>query len=72
MDLKTIRFQRRLTQYDLSRKTGLSQATISLIERGYKKPGETMHKALAKACGVRSEDLSFDERREFADCSAED
>lgn len=55
--LKTAREHAKLTQPGLAEKSGVSQQTISKIERG-KQDGSTYTVQLASACGVRPEWLA--------------
>lgn len=61
MDLRTARFKKNLTQYDLKIKTGIHQSKLSLIERGYIKPNKDEVRRLAKVLGVKANDLSWNE-----------
>lgn len=47
--LRMKRFIEELTIYDVSAKTGIDPARISLLERGYKTPKEEEKKKLAEA-----------------------
>jgi len=49
MTLKEIRFIRNLTQQSLSTKSGISQSSLSNIERGFVKPTAMQKKRIAKA-----------------------
>ena len=53
MDLKTLRTSKRITQWDLRNKTGISQTKICLIERGYIEPRTEEKKKIATALGVK-------------------
>ena len=55
--LREKRFFGELSIYDLSQKTGIDPARISLIERGYKNPKEDEKQKLAKALGCKAEDI---------------
>jgi len=59
MDLKEARFKRRLTQLELRLKTGIHQSKISHFERGYLIPREDEKARLAKALGVKANDLNW-------------
>jgi len=61
MDLKTARFKKNLTQWDLKAKTGIHQSKISLMERGYLEPNKDEVKRLAKALGVKADDLTWND-----------
>ena len=47
----------RLTQIELARLTGLSEATISRIVCGYRNPDDDEKKRIGKALKVRSEEI---------------
>ncbi len=55
--LRNVRVLKRLTQYDIQMRAGIPQCKISLIERGYLQPKEEEKKRLAKALGVRPEEI---------------
>ena len=55
--LREKRFFCELSIYDLSQKTGIDPARISLIERGYKAPREDEKKKLAKVLGCEPKDI---------------
>lgn len=59
--LREKRFYAQITIYDLSQKTGIDPAKISLIERGYKIPREDEKKSLAYALGCQAEELFSDD-----------
>lgn len=59
MELSEGRFMKRLNQWDLKLKTGINQANISLIERGYVSPTQEEKIRLAKALGVREDELTW-------------
>jgi len=59
MDLREARFKKRLTQFDLRIKTGIHQSKISNIERGYIAPREDEKRVLARALGVKTDDLNW-------------
>jgi len=58
MELKEARFKRRITQWSLSKITGVHQSRISLIENGYK-ANEEEKRALAKGLGIKVEDVNW-------------
>ena len=60
--LREKRFFGELSIYDLSQKTGVDPAKISLIERGYKVPREDEKKKIAKALNCKLTDI-FPEMR---------
>jgi len=55
--LREKRFFGELSIYDLSQKTGIDPARISLIERGYKNPKQDEKQKLAKVLGCKVEDI---------------
>ena len=55
--LRERRFFGELSIYDLSQKTGIDPAKISLIERGYKTPREDEKKKIAKALNCKVTDI---------------
>ena len=57
MTLREARFFKGLTQWDIAIKTGISQPTLSLFERGYKIPKEDEKKRIAKALGCKVRDV---------------
>ncbi|MGA2938699.1 MAG: helix-turn-helix transcriptional regulator [Syntrophobacteraceae bacterium] len=61
MTLLEARFQRRLTQLDLRLKTGIHQSRISMIENGYVAPRDDERHRLAKALGLRPEQIAWPE-----------
>jgi len=61
MDLKTLRTSKRITQWDLRNKTGISQTKICLIERGYIEPRTEEKKKIATALGVKKDEINWQE-----------
>jgi len=55
--LKEKRFFSELSIYDLSKKTGIDPAKISLIEREYKTPREDEKRKIAKALSCKVPDI---------------
>ncbi len=55
--LKEIRAARRITQFDLRIKTGISQTMISYWERGLLQPSEDQKRKIAGALGLNSKDV---------------
>ena len=55
--LRQKRFFGELSIYDLSQKTGVDPARISLIERGYKMPREDEKERIAKALDCEIVDI---------------
>ena len=67
MDLRTARFFNDMSQIDLGLHVGMTQTKISLIERGYCVPRKYEIKKLARALGIRPEELEFIDLREQID-----
>ena len=61
MNLREIRFKKRLTQYDICKFSGVPQSKISLIERGYASPTRKEKLAIAKALEVNPEEINWEE-----------
>lgn len=57
MNLREARFRKKLTQFDLRIKTGISQTKISHFERGYLIPREDEKKRIARALGVKASEV---------------
>ena len=55
--LRRLRLERGLTQRDLAEKVGLSQAQISLHEKGEDLPAPAVRAKYARALGISREDL---------------
>lgn len=55
--LKNLREERHLSQLEMSRRAGISQATISAIEKGDRQPSMQMIDRLAKFFGVPASTL---------------
>lgn len=49
MDLRIARTRKGMCQYELSRRTGISQGLISLIERGYRQATNEQAEKMAEA-----------------------
>ncbi len=60
MDLRIARTKKRICQYELSHRTGISQGLISLIERGYRQPTNEQAEKIADALQVDREDIFSD------------
>ena len=56
-NLRKIRFEQRVTQIDLMVKTGIWPSRISLLENGYLQPKPDEKEKLARALGVKIEEL---------------
>ncbi len=59
MTLEEARFHRRLTQLDLRLRTGIHQSKISLIENGYACPRQDEKERIAKALGVKVDQIEW-------------
>jgi len=57
MDLRIARTRKRICQYELSHRTGISQGLISLIERGYRQPTNDQADKIAAALQVKIEEI---------------
>ena len=55
--LKVIRAERRITQFQLSLLSNITQSRLSYFENGLIEPREDEKKRLAKALGVRVEEI---------------
>ena len=55
--MKELRFFKGLSQWQIRMVTGISQAKLSLIERGYIVPQEEEKKKIAAALNVRPEEV---------------
>jgi len=59
MNLREARFKSGFTQWDVGLKTRIHQSKISLFERGYLVPRADEKKRIAKALGLRTDDLDW-------------
>jgi len=59
--LEVIRKIKGLVQWDIVKNTGIPQTTISLVERGHKRPTQKMKEKIAMALGVGVEDIDWPE-----------
>jgi predicted transcriptional regulator len=59
MDLRIARVHKRLTQWDLALRAGLSQAKISLIERGYVSPRDDEKEMLAELLELKVSEIEW-------------
>ncbi len=57
MNLRIARTRKRMSQYELSFKTGISQARISLMENGFRQPTKEQSKKIAEALQVDTKEL---------------
>ena len=55
--LRRERILRQLSLYDVRSRTGIAVSKLSLIERGIERPTEDELKRLARALGVRAEEI---------------
>ena len=67
MDLKETRFKKGLTQYDISKNSGVHQSRISLIERGYVFPTLKERRKIAKALDIGIEDIDWNEKSKVSE-----
>jgi transcriptional regulator with XRE-family HTH domain len=56
--LKEIRTERRLSKAELGRRAGLNYTTVDLVERGRLRPYPGQVQKLARALGVRADEVS--------------
>jgi transcriptional regulator with XRE-family HTH domain len=64
--LRVLRAERRVTQRDVAKKTGLGETRYWRIENGYEQPTDTERAKLAKALRVEESALGFDQVMESA------
>lgn len=57
INLKTARFHQNISQWELSRRTGIRQSDISLFENGYKAPKDEEKEKIADALNCSIEDV---------------
>ena len=57
MNLKVARVKKEMSQYELSFKTGISQARISLMENGYRQPTKGQAVRIAEALQIDIEEI---------------
>lgn len=62
--VRRIRRDKEMTQYELSKKTKISQSSLSLIERFYKQPNHKMKKKISRALSYPIEDI-FPEKKNY-------
>ena len=60
--LREIRSVRRITQFQLRLSTGIHQSKISLIENGLVAPRDNEKREIARALGVKPEEIWDDTR----------
>ncbi len=56
-NLRAVRAYVDMDQYELAEKSGVSQATIAMLERGHRQPRRSTVEKLAAALGVEVETL---------------
>jgi transcriptional regulator with XRE-family HTH domain len=59
MKLKELRLKKYISQADLAKESGVSEATINRLEKGLHKPSFKTIRDLAKALGVEPGDIEF-------------
>ncbi len=64
--LREFRVVKRITQLHLRISTGIHQSKISMIENGLVEPREDEKRRLAKALGMRPEEIWQDKRQDQA------
>lgn len=60
-ELRRLRRERALSQQDMTRITGVAQATLSDLERGKRRARASTLRKLAEALGVKPKDLMKEE-----------
>ena len=61
MDLFLARSKSKITQWEVARRTGISQSQISLYERGFRTPSAKAKKKIADALGLPMEAIEWPE-----------
>jgi DNA-binding XRE family transcriptional regulator len=56
-NFRSLRRLKNITQYQLWRKTGIPQSSISLIEREFIKPNKAIKKKISRALGCTVEEV---------------
>ena len=59
MDMYIARAINRVSQWELARRTGISQAQLSLFERGYREPSEEAKVKIAAAIGISADRIEW-------------
>lgn len=62
MDLRELRFRKRISQWELSRTSGVHQSRISLIENCFSTPTNDEKNKLAKALGLKPGEIEWEEK----------
>ncbi len=57
MNLRIARTRKRMSQYELSFKTGISQARISLMENGFRQPTKEQAEKIVKVLKANIEEI---------------
>jgi transcriptional regulator with XRE-family HTH domain len=57
--LRVVREQKKLSQWDLAVRAGVSQTWVSLVERGYVRPSEDQREQVAKALGMQADEIQW-------------
>ena len=63
--VRRIRRLEDMTQYDLSRKTKISQSSLSLIERFYKQPNHKIKKKISRALSYPIEEIFPEKNKRY-------
>jgi len=56
-DMRRIRREKEINQYELARAAGISQAMVSLIERGFRDPNTGVKRKIARALRCQVNEL---------------
>ena len=59
MDLRTIRFLKRITQWDMAIATGICQSKVSLIERGFVIPNDEEKVLIVAALEINENEIEW-------------
>jgi transcriptional regulator with XRE-family HTH domain len=63
VDLYLVRAIKKVSQWELARKTGISQTQISLFERGYRVPSECLKQKISEALEVSVNAIEYKDIR---------
>ena len=61
MKLRMIRAEKEMSQWSLSKETGIHQSKISLFERGFITPNDEEKEGIAKALRVSVDEIAWDD-----------
>ena len=61
MDLYLARVTKKITQWELALRTGISQSQLSLYERGYREPSQEAKEKIAGALDMPADQIEFRE-----------